>query len=67
MAVTINAKGTSSPHFRIGKQGTTVYQGTSDPSGSYTTSAGDIWIDTTNLVLKSRYVTPLLSTIDALL
>ena len=54
MAVTINAKGTSSPHFRIGKQGTTVYQGTSDPSGSYTTSAGDIWIDTTNLVLKSR-------------
>ena len=54
MAITMNAKGTTSPHFKIGKQGTNIFQGSSDPSGSYTTAEGDIWIDTSNKSIKFR-------------
>ena len=54
MAVIINAKGTSNPHFRIGKQGTTLFQGSSDPTSSYSASVGDIWFDTSANTLKFR-------------
>ena len=54
MAVTINAKGTSVPYFKIGKQGTTFYQGDSDPSNTYTINTNDIWFDTSNGTVKYR-------------
>lgn len=54
MAVTINAKGTSVPYFKIGKSGTTFYQGDSDPSGTYTINANDVWFDTSNNTVKFR-------------
>ena len=54
MAVTINAKGTSVPYFKIGKQGTTFYQGDADPSNSYTINTNDIWFDTSNNTVKFR-------------
>ena len=54
MAVTINAKGTSVPYFKIGKQGTTFYQGDADPSNTYTINTNDIWFDTTNGTVKFR-------------
>ena len=54
MAVTINAKGTSVPYFKIGKQGTTFYQGDADPSTSYTVNTNDIWFDTSNGTVKFR-------------
>lgn len=54
MAVTYNVKGTSVSYFTIGKKGTTLYQGTADPSGSYTIANGDFWFDTTDNSLKIR-------------
>ena len=54
MAVTINARGTSVPYFKIGKSGMTFYQGDSDPSGSYTINANDVWFDTSNGTVKFR-------------
>jgi hypothetical protein len=45
MSITLNAKGTSVPSFTIGKNGTTLYQGTADPSLFYTMRAGDYWLD----------------------
>ena len=54
MAVIFNAKGTTSPYFLLGKGGTTLYQGSSDPTGSYTASAGDVWFDTNANTLKFR-------------
>jgi len=54
MAVIFNAKGTTSPYFLLGKQGTTLFQGSSDPTGSYTASAGDAWFDTNANTLKFR-------------
>ena len=45
MSVTINAKGTSVPYFTVGKTGTTIYQGTTDPSLVYTIKNGDYWLD----------------------
>ncbi len=45
MSITLNAKGTSVPSFTIGKNGTTLYQGTVDPSLFYTMRAGDYWLD----------------------
>ena len=54
MAVTINAKGTSVPYFKIGKSGTTFYQGDSDPSNTYTINTNDIWFDTSNNTVKFR-------------
>ena len=54
MAVTYNLKGTSNPYFKIGKSGSTLFQGTSDPTGSYTVVNGDIWFDTTNSAIKFR-------------
>lgn len=54
MAVTINAKGTSVPYFKIGKQGTTLYQGDLDPSNTYTINTNDIWFDTSNGTVKFR-------------
>ena len=47
MAIIINAKGTSVPHFTIGKNGVTVYQGNIDPSLIYTMKNGDVWVNTT--------------------
>jgi hypothetical protein len=54
MAVTINAKGTSVPYFKIGKSGTTFFQGDADPSASYTVNTNDIWFDTSNGTVKFR-------------
>ena len=54
MAVTINAKGTSVPYFKIGKSGTTFYQGDSDPSGTHTINENDVWFDTSNSTIKFR-------------
>ena len=54
MAVTINARGTSVPYFKIGKSGTTFYQGDADPSNSYTINTNDIWFDTSNNTIKFR-------------
>jgi len=54
MAVTINAKGTSVPYFKIGKSGTTLYQGDADPSNTYTINTNDIWFDTSNGTVKFR-------------
>ena len=54
MSVTINAKGTSIPFFKIGKSGTTLYQGSIDPSLSYTVSNGDYWLDNSSNSLKTR-------------
>ena len=54
MAVTINAKGTSVPYFKIGKSGTTFYQGDADPSNTYTVNTNDIWFDTSNGTVKFR-------------
>src|ERR1035437_5226078 len=48
MAVTLNARGTSVPFFMIGKNGTTLYQGSTDPSGTYTIKSGDYWLDGSN-------------------
>jgi hypothetical protein len=54
MAVTLNARGTSVPYFKIGKSGTTFYQGDADPSSTYTINANDVWFDTTNNTIKFR-------------
>ena len=54
MAVTINAKGTSVPYFKIGKSGTTFYQGDADPSSTYSVNTNDIWFDTSNNTIKFR-------------
>ena len=54
MAITINAKGTTVPYFKIGKGGVTVYQGTSDPSASYTIEHNDVWIDVTSKNIRYR-------------
>lgn len=54
MAVTINAKGTSVPYFKIGKGGTTVYQGTTDPSVEFSPIENDVWIDSANNSVRYR-------------
>jgi len=54
MAVTINAKGTSVPYFKIGKSGTTFYQGDADPSSTHTVNTNDVWFDTSNNTIKFR-------------
>ena len=54
MAITLNAKGTTNPFFKIGRRGTTLYQGTADPSITYTILQSDIWLDTTSNSLKFR-------------
>lgn len=56
MAITLNAKGTSVPYFKIGKSGTTLFQGTDDPhvSGGYSVQTNDIWFDTAGKTLKFR-------------
>ena len=70
MSVTINAKGTSTPFFRIGKQGITLYQGSTDPNTLYNTVNGDIWLDTgsNSLSVKSanNWVAPTLGTTNSL-
>ena len=53
MSIVINAKGTSVPFFTIGKNGTTIYQGSADPSLSYTPKNGDVWFDSGTNVLSS--------------
>ena len=54
MAIVMNAKGTTSPYFKIGKQGTNIFQGSADPASSYTTAEGDLWVDTSNKIIKFR-------------
>lgn len=56
MAVTLNAKGTSVPYFRIGKSGVTLFQGINDPhvSGGHNVRTNDIWFDTNERTLKFR-------------
>lgn len=54
MAAFHNIKGTTVPYFKIGKSGITLFQGSSDPSGSYTIVDGDFWFDTTSGKVKIR-------------
>ena len=56
MAVTLNAKGTSVPYFKIGKTGITLFQGGNDPHATlgYSVSEHDIWIDTNDKTVKFR-------------
>ena len=67
MTVTINAKGTSVPYFKIGKGGVTIYQGSSDPSLTYTLVTGDYWLDTTNKLSTwsgSAWIAPTLDNLN---
>ena len=68
MSVTLNAKGTTVPYFTIGKNGTTLYQGTADPSGSYTINNGDYWFNSTlnslNVRVSSAWAAPSLGGIS---
>ena len=51
MSIIINAKGTSVPFFTIGKSGTTIYQGSTNPALAYTPKPGDVWLNpTTNSI-----------------
>lgn len=56
MAVVLNAKGTSVPYFKIGKNGVTVYQGGNDPHTvlGYAVSQNDLWVDTNTNTIKYR-------------
>lgn len=56
MAVTLNAKGTSVPYFKIGKSGVTLFQGSSDPhvDSGYSVRTNDIWLDTSDKTIKFR-------------
>lgn len=56
MAITLNAKGTSVPYFKIGKSGTTFFQGNDDPhvSGGYSIKNNDVWFDTAQQTIKFR-------------
>ena len=71
MSVTINAKGTSTPYFKIGKRGTTLFQGSTDPSTLYEPIDGDIWINnaTNSLSIKSanNWVAPILGVTNPLI
>jgi hypothetical protein len=53
MSIIINAKGTSVPFFTIGKNGTTIYQGSIDPSLAYTPKNGDVWFNSGTNVISS--------------
>lgn len=53
MSITINAKGTSVPYFRLGKNGSTLYQGIDDPSETYDIRDGDYWLSPTSLNIWS--------------
>ena len=59
MAVTLNAKGTSVPYFKIGKSGVTLFQGSDDPhvDSGYSVKTNDIWFDTQAKTLKFRNAT----------
>lgn len=48
MSITINARGTSVSHFTIGKGGVTTYQGTTDPSDTFTIKDGDYWLNSSD-------------------
>ncbi len=48
MSITINARGTSVPYYTIGKNGTTLYQGSIDPSLIYSLKNGDVWLGNTS-------------------
>ena len=52
MSITINAKGTSVPHFKIGKSGVTIYQGSANPYPSITPQDGDYWLDSSSKSIK---------------
>lgn len=54
MAITINAKGTSVPYFKIGKGGTTIFQGSADPALEHTVNNNDVWLDSNNAAVKYR-------------
>ena len=56
MAVTLNAKGTSVPYFKIGKSGSTLFQGGDDPhvTSGYSVKENDIWFDTDVRTLRFR-------------
>jgi hypothetical protein len=56
VAVTINAKGTASPSFTIGKQGTTLHQG--DAVLASVAAEGDFWFDSTNGSLQYKGSVP---------
>lgn len=49
-----NIKGTTSPDFKIGKGGITIFQGSTDPALSVSVSESDIWIDTGSNVVNIR-------------
>lgn len=56
MTVTLNAKGTSSTSFKIGKHGTTLYQGTAIDAA--TAVSGDFYFDTDTGSLLYKGATP---------
>jgi hypothetical protein len=70
MSVTINAKGTTVPHFSIGKGGVTLYPSITDPSLTYTVRDGDYWLNTSDnslnvwSVVASGWVAPKLADFD---
>ncbi len=53
MTVVINARGTSIPFFSIGKNGITLYQGSIDPSLTYTVKDGDMWLNNSAKTINS--------------
>ena len=53
MSIIINAKGTSVPFFTVGKSGTTIYQGSADPSLTYAPKNGDIWLNSGTNAISS--------------
>lgn len=54
MSITINSRGTSVPFFKIGKAGTTFYQGTADPAETYSPVTGDYWFNKTSNSINTR-------------
>lgn len=49
-----NTKGTTSPDFKIGKNGITIFQGPTDPALTVSVSDSDIWINTGSNVASIR-------------
>lgn len=56
MAVYMNAKGTTNPHFQFGKRGGKLFGSTSTPLDANVLS-GDIWLDNNNAAIKIAEVT----------
>lgn len=66
MAIMINSRGTTIPYFKIGKAGTTIYQGQTDPTEAYSVIDGDYWLSPNNLAVRnnSQWKSPQLAGIE---